>query len=57
MSGSDLIKVYGDKDQYAVKVLDQNDKPVVGKVVTVVVGNTTLQATTDASGVAKFDMN
>lgn len=57
MSGSDLIKVYGDKDQYAVTVLDQNGKPVVGKVVTVVVGNTTLQATTDASGVAKFDMN
>ena len=55
--GSDLTKVYGDKDQYAVTVLDQNGKPIAGKVVTVVVGNATLQAITDASGVARFDID
>ena len=55
--GSDLTKVYGDKDQYAVTVLDQNRKPIAGKVVTVVVGNATLQAITDASGVARFDID
>ena len=55
--GSDLTKVYGDKDQYVVTVSDQKGKPLAGKVVTVVVGNTTLQATTDASGVARFDID
>ena len=55
--GSDLTKVYGDKDQYVVTVSDQKGKPLAGKVVTVVVGNATLQAITDASGVARFDID
>ena len=55
--GSDITIVYGEKAQYVLKVSDQNGKAVVGKVVSIVVNNQTLQATTDADGVAKFDLD
>ena len=55
--GFDLTKVYGDGSQYIVKVLDENAKPIVGKVITATINNQTLTAITDSNGFAKFDIN
>ena len=55
--GSDLTKVYGDKDQYILKVLDENGKPLVGKTITAIIGGKPLEANTDGNGIAKFDID
>ena len=58
MFGVDLTKVYGSADQFVIKVLDENGKPVVGKTISFALSNGEAYTNvTDANGLAKIDIN
>jgi hypothetical protein len=52
-----FTKVYGSDDQFTVKILDENGKPVANKTIKLSINGTIHTSTSDADGKASFDIN